>query len=750
MTNVAKLGGCHPEPLAHYLKALGILRLVSEQVDADARGYWESDTYYLESKLTEAELMEFFLGRYRPTPIVVPWSGGDFFGVTKIVDSSGYKHLTKTPTATSIIEAFLACNDERIKQYRETIITTLASMQSSGIAEKKDIEGAKGKQKKHEFLVRLRANLPDEVIHWMDVAIAIGEDEFIFNNLLGSGGGSDGNSHFSDNFMQCIWQVLLAFDEQKERPLESMASSGFVSREGLANSLFGSIGKLSLEKKRSPGLFNSGDVGGPNATAGFESEARSNPWDYIFTIEGSLMLAGAMTRRQRVGIPPEAAFPFSVRLSPVGYPTAVPGESYGREFWLPLWKLPATKAEISALFSEARVQTGQKFAATGVDFARAVSSIGVDRGIDRFCRIGLIRGRIGGENYYTAVGLGRWESRLRAEIRLLDDPQIEKRLDDFRRAGNDKNVPARLGRALSAVEVAIFDLCRLGGVRALQSVLIALGCAEAALAKAPKFRKDKFLSPFQFLRPAWLDQADDASSEFAIAASLASIAHPKLGAIRRNLEPVEIGKERVWWGEIDNPPGVVWNDGNLSRNLGAVLSRRCMDAQRTGINGLPINGNRPLALCHVAAYINGEVDEARIENLFWGLMLVDWRQAGRQEMERSESKDEIPSAIYALLKLCFLPDQGRRLLRRAEGPPPIPYEAEILRRLEAGDLKGAVARAARRLSASGMPPRFQIATGNVEMARRLAGSLLFPISPHDERMLAQQVVAVKSISKLTV
>lgn len=34
------LEGCASRPLAAYLKALGILRLVGEQADANARGAW--------------------------------------------------------------------------------------------------------------------------------------------------------------------------------------------------------------------------------------------------------------------------------------------------------------------------------------------------------------------------------------------------------------------------------------------------------------------------------------------------------------------------------------------------------------------------------------------------------------------------------------------------------------------------------------------------------------------------------------
>lgn len=43
------LDGCAPVPLAHYLKALGILRLVAEQLDPAARGWWEGERFLLAS-----------------------------------------------------------------------------------------------------------------------------------------------------------------------------------------------------------------------------------------------------------------------------------------------------------------------------------------------------------------------------------------------------------------------------------------------------------------------------------------------------------------------------------------------------------------------------------------------------------------------------------------------------------------------------------------------------------------------------
>lgn len=41
-----RLDGCAPTPLAHYLKALGVLRLVAEQLDPQARGWWEESASY--------------------------------------------------------------------------------------------------------------------------------------------------------------------------------------------------------------------------------------------------------------------------------------------------------------------------------------------------------------------------------------------------------------------------------------------------------------------------------------------------------------------------------------------------------------------------------------------------------------------------------------------------------------------------------------------------------------------------------
>src|SRR5690606_19265872 len=78
MTEI-RLGGCTPEPMAAYLQALGVLRIVAEQKDASATGWWDDDTFVLRSSLDMEALMRFLLEDYAPTPVIAPWNGGSGF-----------------------------------------------------------------------------------------------------------------------------------------------------------------------------------------------------------------------------------------------------------------------------------------------------------------------------------------------------------------------------------------------------------------------------------------------------------------------------------------------------------------------------------------------------------------------------------------------------------------------------------------------------------------------------------------------
>jgi CRISPR-associated protein Csx17 len=51
-----------------YLKALGVLRLISEQADTRTRGFWRDGAFVLETKLDRGQVLRFFMEQYSPTP----------------------------------------------------------------------------------------------------------------------------------------------------------------------------------------------------------------------------------------------------------------------------------------------------------------------------------------------------------------------------------------------------------------------------------------------------------------------------------------------------------------------------------------------------------------------------------------------------------------------------------------------------------------------------------------------------------
>jgi CRISPR-associated protein Csx17 len=77
---VHELVGLKPDALATYLAALGILRLVAEQKDPNARGYWCNEHFVLVTELGWEDMERFLLEEYSPTPILAPWNKeGGFF-----------------------------------------------------------------------------------------------------------------------------------------------------------------------------------------------------------------------------------------------------------------------------------------------------------------------------------------------------------------------------------------------------------------------------------------------------------------------------------------------------------------------------------------------------------------------------------------------------------------------------------------------------------------------------------------------
>jgi CRISPR-associated protein Csx17 len=686
-----RLEGCRPEPLAYYLKALGVLRLISEQADPEARGWWADDVFWLRTKLSREELERFFLEDYQPTPVVAPWNGGSGFYPNDRKDA---------------IEAIFSSHVSRFANYRSIIKQSKEIIQSLALKDKPDADD------KQRLLRSCRGCFSEKSLAWLDAAYVLTDSEAKYPPLLGTGG-NDGRLEFTNNFMQRLMELFDPLTGHPEAPSKTWLSSAIWS-EHVAG----------LLTDRPIGQFSPGGAGGANATVEFSSRSLINPWDFVLMIEGAVLFGSAATRRLQGGGSSEVGYPFATRAVGVGYPSANGSDETPRgEMWMPIWSAPVRLSEVAALFSEGKAEIGRRIARTGVDFARAIAALGTDRGIQLFHRYGFqVRNGLA----YFATPLGRWRVIPRPEANLLCE--LDHWLVRFRRGATGNTSPARMGRALRAIELAIMEYCQTGDAPRMANILIALGAAEAVLAQSPQFREKHFLKPIPLLSPKWLEAANDCSVEFRLAASLASV------GLRENMEPVRVEAAWAGWLDTDTHPRVVWGHGSLTGNLTAVLSRRCMDAQREQRKDLPLAGRYTASFNDIHGFIAGNVDEQRLEGLLRGLTLINWRLVQESAQARDDHESPLP-ALYALLKLTHLPHPFRGI--------PMPYVPAIITRSVAGQSSEASRLAARRLRGCGFIPAVEVISEPPNVTRRIAGAVLFPISRPQETSLAEGILRLQ-------
>lgn len=711
--NIHRLAGCTHDPLLHYLKALGVLRLVASQADESARGYWSQDNiFHLKTQLDEETLLQFFLQSYEPTPFVAPWNGGSGFYGKKAQD---------------YLERIEQSDVQRLEQYRQTIAVCKQLLKELNLTEKPN------KELKEKLLTLCRSRLPDSAVEVLDALYILTSDTSgaghksvpRFAPVLGSGG-NDGNLEFTYTFFKHLQSAFpVKLDQWKEEQFN-------LSRKQLHKALFAK-GNPPLVKD-AIGQYHPGGIGGPNSIRGFEGKSLVNPWDYVLAFEGIILFAGAASRRFSETGSTAASFPFSVAVSAAGWGTLNTTEADSKargELWLPLWQQPASYSEISYLFSEGRARVGRRQAKNGVDFSRAVAGLGIDRGINSFHRIGFLSGDRHG-TAHLASSLGTFAVVPRPQVNLLDE--LDWWLDRYRRFCAEGSLTHR--RILRSIEEAMFNFCRHGNPKRLQAVLVALGQASQLIAKSIK---DDSPSPLT-ISSRWLRAVDDGTPEFRIAAAVASIAgdkEGKIGWLRENIEPVSWEKSRYQWKQSkENVPVTA-----LPRTLAAVLERRMLAADKHNLEALPLQGVIKVCPADVQLYLDGRLDEARLLLLLQGLVLLNWSRANLPSIPEI-GEEQVIDRSYAVLKLLFLPHG----LRWPPGSAAVSIRPEknILSRLRSGDLDGAVAIAMRRLRSSGFMPTHPDV--NRLIARhtlmvRLAGALLIPVN--NTNILSRLVLSEK-------
>lgn len=666
MTQTILLKGCSPTPLAHYLKALGILRLVAEQKAPDATGCWRNDGFILTSSLDEQALQRFFLEEYRPTPIIAPWNGGSGFyyqeSKSKDIDpATGKKQksgIRNQPTeATRTVDALLNSEAPRFTEYRRLLEQSRRMLAQSGFQESPKNDD------KNAVLQLIRNSFPDSFLAWLDAALLISQDKTFFPPLLGTGG-NDGNLDFTNNFMQ---RQLQLFDA-KDGSANQAASSWLMS------ALF-ELPTSHLQKDAAIGQFSPGNAGGPNATAGFESNSLTNPWDFVLMLEGALLFAANATRRFQQDKTGALSYPFTVRNTGGGSGASKQtDEANARaEIWLPLWHNPATLAELKVLFQEGRATVGRRPVKDGLDFARAVATLGVDRGIGEFQRYGFMM-RSG--KAYLAAPMGRMQTRRNPAADLIQELDKTRFLDNLRSFARKAEAPGRIVSLVHQLESRLFELTRSGNPKTVQDILIALGQLQRALSVSGKGR-DAIRRPVPWLSPAWLLSANDQTAEYRLACALAGLYAPDL-PMRVHFAPVK-AKEQAW---DEHSRLAVWGAGAFENNMTTLLRTRLLAAERLQHKDKPFNISFGADCSDIAAFLESATDDQRIGELAQGLALIKNIPHNSATQHRQKPQSVLPGA-YAALKPFFTSDE---VLQKTGFLPPdckLPFRPEILAGLAA-------------------------------------------------------------------
>jgi CRISPR-associated protein Csx17 len=662
--NAIRLRGCALEPLGSYLKALSVLRLVSEQADGTARGWWERGNFWLETDLDEDGLVAFFLERYAPTPILSPWNGGSGF----------YPKDRKVG-----IEAIAGSTDERFAIYREAIQRSLAI---PGVADAKGASKAEEDQRRTDIQLACRNRLPDGCVEWLDAAVGISaKEERTFAPILGTGG-NEGRLDYTNNFMESVAELLTA--PNRKTPVETL----------LRNSLFGSA--TEGLQPGSAGQYDPGLAGGFNQGQGVKAaDIPSNPWNFVLTLEGAVAWAAGLYRRQGIAFRSFLCSPFTVKSTPVGYGSAAAkdGDTARAEIWAPIWDRRATYAELKTLLREGRASVDGRPAQNGLEFAEAACMLGVDRGIAGFLRYNLLKRR--GDSY-IALPVGRFEVKDRSESDLVRD--LNGVLETIDR--QMKSPPAEFASLRRQVVEGMYNVLLRGGEEALEDLAASVGRLYRRLLLTGK----ELRIPPSLTR-SWVSELSG-TAEARIAAALA-------GMWDRNAPSM--------LAHLDRANGnFSWTGATVAERMARTLERRVLLAEQCGLDRNPLGSASRANIGDATLFLEDSLDDERIEDLVFAFTLVNWSKDDSGESKRWEDVGVWP--VYALLKQLFFAGQ----VETSEGKKHLMADLGVLASLTGGDVGNAVRIAARRLQNAGLlRAEMQAPVGFDGM--RLAAALLIPV-----------------------
>ena len=347
-------------PLSRYLGALGLLKIVNEQIDPHACGFWREGRFHLEAAINPTELVEFFVSGYRPAPCLTPWN--------KPKGSKGFLDGVIPPAIASL------------KGERFAAIQAVAAMAARVMPGYVNGGKVQGEEKVMAFEHLSRDGNSDAFASWLNVCAVTTTDSkgkpiARFPALLGGSGGFMG-ADFGDQFIKSL----------------SIAAAPHFKA-----AIFGGSDDAVLDSDANTLIYDPAGRGdgqqGYRVAISDTQATRANPAELILLAEGATFFQGyALTAHQDEqgqGGERLASFTLAVLHNSAGHPSSSWLENKGQrseELWCPLWEEPVPLVEVrEALGRKAQLPLARQMS-TGTDFALFASRLGRERGLSGFAR----------------------------------------------------------------------------------------------------------------------------------------------------------------------------------------------------------------------------------------------------------------------------------------------------------------------------------------------------------------------------
>ena len=714
--NLITLSGCRSTPLLSYLQGLGVLRLLDEQHAPGLTSHWAGSLLHIEGNLDRESITEFFIKYYKPTPMLSPWNGGGGFRKAK---------CEKGEKAVQAIES--SC-DPRFAPLRTAIEAARQvwdwGIRAGWIDEKEKID----KKSKKSFLAACRAVFPDEALDWLDAAVVLADAKNPQYPLLLGTGGNFGRLDLTTNHLEAL--SFLLDPKRVER-----------SSKLLAHALFGE-GHPKLDNKP-VGQFSPAAAGTMNSWAFGSAESVANLWSFVLGMEGALLFASGIARRFN-GSQGLATTPFTVSSNPAGYPAAE-GENVKGEFWAPLWGRPLTVPELRRIIAEGRISWGGRHAAHGVEAAKALGSLGVDRGLNRFERF-VIAERFGQANLAVQAGSFLVEHRPVERVNLLG--KVDGWLDRLRNA----RLPASAVSAIRRVDTAQIKVVQEDRPEPLQDLLVALSALEWIVSRNSDLQS-RVRGPVPLLDPKlWGSALDDGSTEWRLAIAIAT-QHDKLprqlSALEQHrgmascfLRPVKLNsnplqRKYLKWSDQTRGSEHLGSRGVEDRLCALLTSRALLCSDRQPAEEVPVIGSgvpiafdhaAPVGLTDLVAFLEHRVEDQRLDRLISVASLLDRpspRKRPKEDIDLISPARAVLSPFFHSRPLIIAGSEGeeqeRLLLPTLSWP----------QKLRAGRVDSVMREAIIRLRAAGWRPGIRSEAIRVASPERLLSSLVIPVYTAD-------------------